>query len=328
LFTLSKGIELQRWSRGEGAEPSYLAPNAPGGVIVDYSLPIKLEVTDEQKKLEQTPVKIEVHDSKGRLIATHYGPSNAGVNRFVWDMRFDGPTKLDFEKPSLEGKPPEWAQGPTGPQVMPGIYRISVTADDHTEQAQATVSADPNQAPAELNQRQSVEAALVARAQDDAMNRMLNRISAMQSQLNAYAADVTKQTNSNDADVQAQARAQQDLVAKAKALAKQLGDLKDSVYEPKVQHTVFEDELHQLTDLHGATEAMAGTFANLGTQAPTEPLMEMHKEVAGKLNAKLAAYNALLNGDIAAYDKRAYAEGAPTLAPGKPIMVAAAPPID
>ncbi|MGH8042398.1 MAG: VPS10 domain-containing protein, partial [Rudaea sp.] len=163
LFTPSKGIELQRWSRGEGAEPSYVAPNAPGGVIVDYSLPMKLEVTDEQKKLEQTPVKIEVHDAKGRLIATRYGLSKAGVNRFVWDMRFDGPAKLDFEKPSLEGKAPEWAQGPTGPQVMPGTYSVSVSSDGHTEQAQATVIADPNQAPADHAQRLSIEAALVAR---------------------------------------------------------------------------------------------------------------------------------------------------------------------
>ncbi len=328
LFTPSKGIQFQRWNRGEGAEPSYVAPNAPGGVIVDYSLPKKLKASAEQKKLDQTPVKIEIHDASGRLVATHYGPSKAGVNRFVWNMRYDGPTRLDFEKPALEGKIPEWAQGPRGPEVMPGTYSINVSADGHSETAQARVITDPNQKPAEENQRQSLEAALVARAQADAMSRMLNRISAMQSELGDYEAAVAKQSTSDNADVQAQAKSQQALVTEAKALAKKLGQLKDSVYEPKVQHTVIEDELHQLTDLHAAVETLAGTYASLGTQAPPPGLVEINKEVTAKFNAKLAAYNALLANDVANYDKAAYAVGAPTLAAGKPIRVAAPPPIN
>ena len=38
LFTPRAGTEFVRWSRGEGAEPSYTAPNAPDGVMVDYSV--------------------------------------------------------------------------------------------------------------------------------------------------------------------------------------------------------------------------------------------------------------------------------------------------
>lgn len=327
LFTPGKGIEFQRWERGEGAEPAFTAPNAPDGVVVDYSLPKKLEASAEQKKLEQTPVKIQVRDTKGQLIATHYGPAKAGVNRFVWDMRYDGPTRIDFEAQAVEGKIPDWAQGPKGPKVMPGTYNISVSADGHTESAEATVAADPNQAPAQQEQRQALEAALVTRAEASAMNRMLNRISALQTQLSNYETAVAKLAASDNADEQARARAQQDLAGKAKALAKKLGELKDSVYEPKVQHSVIEDELHQLTDLHAATESIAGALARLGTQAPTPPLIEIHEELAAKLKAKLDAFNTLLAGDVAAYDKEAYAAGAPTLAAGKPIRVAAAPAI-
>jgi photosystem II stability/assembly factor-like uncharacterized protein len=328
LFTPGRGIEYQRWSRGEGAEPSYVTPNAPGGVSIDYSLPKKLEASAEQKKLKQTPVKIEIHDAHGRLIATRYGESKHGVNRFVWDMRYDGPTDIDFEKPALEGKKPEWAQGPRGPEVLPGTYSVAVSADGHNDSATAEVIADPNQTPALAAQRQSLEAALIARSQADAMNRMLNGISAMQSQLEHYQSSVAEQASSGNAEVQQQATAQQALVDQAKALDKKLGKFKDSIYEPKVQHSVIEDELHQLADLHGAVEAVSGAFASLGTQAPTPPLREIHKEVAAKLDAKLAEYNALLSGDIAAYDKAAYAAGAPTLAAGKPIRIAAAPPVD
>ncbi|MDE2305921.1 MAG: hypothetical protein KGL34_10195 [Gammaproteobacteria bacterium] len=328
LYTPGDGVELQRWNRGEGAEPAYVAPNAPGGVTIDYSLPKKLEASAEQKSLHQTPVEIRISDSKGRLIATRYGTAKFGVNRFVWDMRYDGPADVDFEKPAIEGGEPSWARGIQGPEVLPGTYAIDVTANGVTRHAEARVLADPNQPDATAAQRSSIGLALLARAQADAMNRMLNRVSAMQDALQAYCKSVAAESQSIDPALKAEAKARQPLVARAKSLGEELGKFKDSVYDPKVQHKVFEDELHQLTDLHGAVETNAENFADLGTQAPTPPLLAIEKEVAGELQAKLDAFNALLSGDVAAYDQAAFAAGAPTLAAGGPIVVASPPAID
>ena len=326
LFTPSTGVELQRWSRGEGAEPSFVTPNAPDGVVIDYSLPKKLKVDKQQKAMQQTPVKIEIRDAGGGLIATRYGESEYGVNRFVWDLRYDKPTPIDFETEPLEGKPPAFAQG-LGPEVLPGTYSVNVTVDGHTETASATVVSDPNQPPALANQRRSLELALKARAQMDALNRMLNRISAMQSQLGAYRKTIETETNSIDPSERAHAQAQAPLIARGKALDKELGKLKDSLYNPKVQHKVFEDSLHQLADLHDGLETFTFGVAGLGVQAPTPPLLTLGTELTSQVNAKLAAYNSLLSGDVAAYDQAAYAAGAPTLAAGKPISVAAPPQI-
>jgi photosystem II stability/assembly factor-like uncharacterized protein len=326
LFTPGTGIEFQRWNRGEGAEPSFVTPNAPDGVVIDYSLPKKLEADKQQKSMQQTPVKIEIHDASGRLIATNYGPSDYGVNRFVWDMRYDKPTSIDFETQPLEGKLPAFAQG-AGPQVLPGTYSVSVTVGGHTDTASAQVTSDPNLPPALANQRSSLELALEARAQLDALNRMLNHLSAMQSQLGGYRKTVAMEGNSIDPSERALAKAQAPLITRGEALEKELGKLKDSMYDPKLQHKVFEDSLHQLTDLHDALEMNAMATASLGVQAPTAPLLSLQAELTRELNGKIAAYNALLSGDIAAYDQAAYAAGAPTLAAGKPISVAASPPI-
>jgi hypothetical protein len=325
LFTPGNGIEYQRWSRGEGAEPSFVTPNAPSGVVIDYSLPRMLKADRQQKALHQTPVKIEIRDAAGELIATRYGKSEYGVNRYVWDMTYDKPTATDFNPSPLEGKPAE--SGLVGPEVLPGTYSVSVTVDDHTETASAHVIADPNQRPALAAQKRSLELALEARAQVDAMNRMLNRISAMQSQLDGYRKTIETEANSIDPSLRDEAKSAAPLLASGKALDKELGNLKDSVYNPKVQHKVPEDSLHQLTDLHDALEANASELASLGVQAPTGPLLAIESELTGELDAKLAAYNALLSGDVAAYDQAAYAAGAPTLAAGKPITVAAPPPI-
>jgi photosystem II stability/assembly factor-like uncharacterized protein len=325
LFTPGTGIEYQRWSRGEGAEPSFVTPNAPSGVVIDYSLPKTLKADKQQKALHQTPVKIEIRDAAGELLATRYGKSEDGVNRYVWDMTYDKPTATDFNPPPLEGKPA--ASQLAGPEVLPGTYSVSVTVDGHTETASARVIADPNQQPALAAQKRSLELALEARAQVDAMNRMLNRISAMQSQLGSYLKTVETEASGIDPSQRDEAKSVAPLLARGKALDKELGHLKDSVYNPNVQHKVPEDSLHQLTDLHDALEANAGQLAGLGVQAPTGPLLAIESELTGELNAKLAAYNALLSGDVAAYDQAAYAAGAPTLAAGKPITVAAPPPI-
>jgi photosystem II stability/assembly factor-like uncharacterized protein len=326
LFTPGTGVEYQRWSRGEGAEPSFVTPNAPSGVVIDYSLPKTLKADKRQKALHQTPVKIEIRDSAGELIATRYGKAHYGVNRYVWDMQYDKPTATDFVSWPLQGNPPAWAQTP-GPEVLPGTYSVTVTVDGHTDTASARVIPDPNRPPALAAQRRSLQLALEARAQVDALNRMLNRISAMQSQLAGYRKTVEAEANGIDPSQRAEAKSQAPLLARAEALGKELGKLKDSVYDPNVQHKVFEDNLHQLTDLHDALELNAGQLAGLGVQAPTGPLLAIESELDGELDAKLAAYNALLSGDVAAYDKAAYEAGAPTLAAGKPITVAAPPPI-
>jgi hypothetical protein len=161
----------------------------------------------------------------------------------------------------------------------------------------------------------------------DALNRMLNRISAMQSQLDDYRKTMETAANSIDPAERELAKSQAPLLARGDALGKELGRLKDSVYQPKVQHKVMEDSLHQLTDLHDGLEMDENVLAGLGVQAPTAPLLAIGAELKGELDAKLDAYNSLLSGDVAAYNQAAYAAGAPTLAVGKPITVAAPPEI-
>ncbi len=327
LFTPSTGIEYQRWSRGEGAEPSFVTPNAPNGVVLDYWLPKTLKASGQQKALHHTPVKIEIRDASGELIATRYGGSRHGVNRFVWNMDYDRPTATDFVQWPLQGNPPAWAE-PSTPEVLPETYTVSVTVDGHTDKASARVIADPNHPPALAAQRSALKLALEARSQVDALNRMLNRISAMQSQLAAYRKTVEAEANNGiDPSQRALAKSQAPLLERGEALGKELGKLKDAVYNPKVQHKVIEDNLHQLMDLHDSLEMNASQLASLGVQAPTGPLVRIQDELTGELDAKLAAYNALLSGDVAAYNEAAYAAGAPTLAAGKPITVAAPPPI-
>jgi len=46
-------------------------------------------------------------------------PADAGLNRFVWDLRYEGATKVP--------KAPLWGGNTDGPEGLPGTYQVRLT---------------------------------------------------------------------------------------------------------------------------------------------------------------------------------------------------------
>lgn len=312
LFTPRTGTQFVRWSRGEGAEPIYTVPNAPDGVVIDYSVDKAIKAVKHDK---HGAVTLTVRDSAGKLIATRYTNAKPGVNRYVWNMRYDGATQLDFDKPQSDD-PDKDKDGNNshGPMVLPGTYQVTVSADGHSASESVLVQADPNQKPAPQAEQVNLQHGLQARAQLSALNDILNRVTSMRATL--------KQFEDKAGDDSRYASA----LAQAKKLDGELGSFRDSIYAPGVQHAVVEDELKQLTDLQGSMAAMAeGGFSSLEGQLPTPAMLEMEQQLGSEVSAKVDQFNALLAGDVTSYNHAAYAAGAPTLMTGTPESIAAAP---
>lgn len=308
LFSPSMGTQFVRWYRGEGAEPAYTAPNAPDGPNIDYYLKNKLETSATEKAQHHTAVKIVITDSHGNAVATKYGPSKQGVNRFVWNMRYDGPKQLDFEKM------PAFMRDftPSGPSVLPGSYDVAVTVGGKTQHTKITVQSDPNQHESMSVLQTDLKLALKVRNETSAFNEMLNRIVAMQKTLGDF-----EKTASGEKSLQTQYAA---ALKQAKVLDKKLSGLKDSVYNPDLQHMAPEDSLHWLSRLNGKIGAL-DYIADLQNQEPTEPILKAVDEVSSKLESVLAKFNGILSTDVPAYNKTAYQTGAPTLMVGKSVTV-------
>lgn len=303
LFTPRTGTEFIRWSRGEGAEPSYTAPNAPDGVLVDFAVPKAVKAA---KKAEHGAVSVIVKDAAGHVIATRHTHAKAGVNRYVWNMRYDGATRLDFVK--HHGEHGDEGDNAHGPQVLPGTYTVTVSAGGHSASEPVRVRADPNQTADLAARRSNLHDALHARNELSALNAVLNRVTAMQATLGAFEHKAGEQARYAAA------------LKQAKGLDKALGALKDGIYNPKVQHEVVEDELHQLTDLHGAAEVLSGSF-NLGDQPAPPQLLALQQAINARIADVIERFNALQAGDVAAYNKAAFAAGAPTVMVGDPVKV-------
>src|SRR6266567_2080617 len=91
LFSAAPGIQFHHWGGFGGGGAEYSAPNAPEGALIDYYLKSKIETPKAPPEggPRRTPVKIVITDSRNNPVATVYGPSEAGVNRYVWGMRYD-----------------------------------------------------------------------------------------------------------------------------------------------------------------------------------------------------------------------------------------------
>lgn len=317
LFTLGPATMFHHWASNEGQKTGYVAPNAPNGVVIDYFLKSGIKATTKRMAAHETPVKIVITDANGNAVATQYGPSKTGINRFVWNMRYDSPVKLRFEKTPPPPKP-AMVNVSHGPRVVPGTYHIAVTVNGQTQQQTTLLAPDPNlQVPAADFAAQA-RAALEVRNESSALNEMINRIDAMQSQLKDFESGVAAHHDSRFTAKYAS------ILSQASALGAKLEAAKQRVWNTAQQHNVEEDDIHGLEDLHSQFADLSSNLSDPYGEPPTPLLLAQMAGLHAKLEQQLKDFNTLLSTGVAAYNESAHAVGAPTLfAPG-PVAVRAA----
>jgi photosystem II stability/assembly factor-like uncharacterized protein len=89
---------------------------------VVVTLPSLRDLSAEEEE-EAPAVIFTVTDSSGRVIRRLTGPVTAGMQRIAWDLR-SPPASLP-PPPNPETEDP-FSEGPAGPLVMPGAYKVSV----------------------------------------------------------------------------------------------------------------------------------------------------------------------------------------------------------
>ncbi len=118
--------------------------NPPNGAVIDYYLKAKpqqlsLEILDESGQVVRKFTNAQKPENEENQFfgaaPPRQLPSEAGMNRFVWDLRHqpieDVPGLFTLEL------------RPGGPLVLPGNYQVRVTADGKSAAAPLKVSLDP-----------------------------------------------------------------------------------------------------------------------------------------------------------------------------------------
>jgi photosystem II stability/assembly factor-like uncharacterized protein len=106
----------------------WVAPNKPYGAIISYYLASAVN-----------GVELTILDSAGKTLQTLRGPGNAGVNRAVWNLR----ENVCTVEAAPGGRGGRGGRGGDGPRVMPGEYRVRLSALGETVEQTFTVRLDP-----------------------------------------------------------------------------------------------------------------------------------------------------------------------------------------
>ncbi|HLY98570.1 MAG TPA: hypothetical protein VKT33_05840 [Candidatus Angelobacter sp.] len=324
LYPVGQAVNWMQWSKHGFASGGYVAPNPMGGAVISYYLPSEIKDKDKDNPEHQprggerkTPVKITISDSTGQVIRTMYGPAKYGVNRVSWNLRYDGPKRLNFLPPQERGEE-EFFDPSIGPNALPGTYKVAVTVNGKTETQTVEVHTDPRFQFDDKALRAQFDLGLELRDEVSALHNALNRLNSLHKQIGS----MQELLASDEGQDGATTVAYKPVLDDARALDKKLLALEDPLYNGEIQPG-SQDDVHYLqrfqNRLQGAMRGVMGAFG----EAPSDLVREEASEVRKELDAQLAQINGFLNNDVVAFNKKASEKGASTLFAGGPIQIKA-----
>jgi len=117
------------------------------------ALPTHSDLRAEEE--EEAPALIfTITDSSGRVVRRLTGPIAAGMQRVSWNLRYPAPALPPPPNPEAEDP---FSEGPAGPLVMPGAYKVSVakrvdgvfTSLGQSQEFQVTIEGQERMSPAD-----------------------------------------------------------------------------------------------------------------------------------------------------------------------------------
>jgi photosystem II stability/assembly factor-like uncharacterized protein len=260
------------------------APQAtpPGGVagrLGASTAPGSAQVT-QPPEMPAAPTGEESTEFVGRRGgAAPRVPVEAGLNRFVWDMRYEEATR--FPGMIL------WAGGVNGPRAVPGTYQVKLTADGRTHTQTFEIKKDPRlqTTQAEFDK----QFALLTKIRDK-LTETHNAV--------AQIRDVRRQIDDLVKRVGDQPGARA-VVAAGGQLDDKLRAVEEELYQTKNQSS--QDPLNYPIRLNNKLAALGGIVASADAQ-PTEQSYALYDELAAKIDAQLRLLNQVMTDDLRGFN--------------------------
>jgi photosystem II stability/assembly factor-like uncharacterized protein len=203
--------------------------------------------------------------------------TKAGMNRFPWDLRYNG--ARDFPKMIM------WAGGVRGPLALPGVYQVKLTANGETQTRPLTVLKDPRQPEiADADLQQQFTLALQIRDKVTQANEAVLRIRHLKAQ-SKERADKAKDAK---------------LTAAADAFATKLTAIEGEIYQYRNQSN--QDPLNFPIRLNNKLAALQNIVESADGK-PTRPSYEVFEDLSTRLATQLTALDACVKADLPPLNK-------------------------
>jgi hypothetical protein len=257
------GAPLYYYLKDESKETAKLEIlDAKGQVIRTYT-------SEEEKKSEEAPEEGDKDDEVEHI------PVKAGPNVFVWDLRYEPPTKIPAAIYD-EGEP-------VGPLVMPGSYQARLTVKGKTSTAPIEVKMDPRLKTSTEDLQKQFDLMMKMRDRQEQMNRAILAIRDLRVQLNV----VEKRWGGKD-----NAKA---VIEQSVALRKKIGAIEDELIQ--VNSKASEDELNYPTKMNSWLGYLQAAVDSADAQ-PTEGELAVFADLNQKLDVHLAKWHEVLSTDV------------------------------
>lgn len=275
-----QSIKTDGPSMNSGRNPAY-------GAEINYYL----------KDSISSKVEIQILSQNDEIIRTLKGKSDKGVNRVMWDLRYE-PTYKPYLRSTPPGRP--WVQlngegwrplvtwdldlwrGQFGPKVVPDTYKVKLIIDDQEFVRELNVLKDPKSEGSIEDIKSQVTLSLELR---DAMNiavNMINTVEIIRSELNTLIPKLKRKKDIESAN---------QLLEKAVSVAGSLYDIHLT--------GAREDAFRSPMKLYGRLSALASDLGAHGIDfKPTNQQQEVANIFNGRLKTISERFDRLVNSEV------------------------------
>jgi photosystem II stability/assembly factor-like uncharacterized protein len=266
---------------GSGRAGSLTAgANHPSGVQVHYFLP-------DMK--EKDSISLSFYDAKNKLIKSYstYEKENKlepkkGANLFNWDTVYDGAEKL----PGMI----LWWANLSGPQAVPGTYKVELTVNGKKQSQPITIIPAPNSEASAADMQAQFDFVNEVNATVDKAHKSIKNIRSFNKKLSAF------ESLYGDREEQGI----KDMIAMSKEMKKKFSEVEKTLYQ--TQNRSGQDPLNFPIRLTNKL-AHLNSLAQIGDFAPTSQSIEVKNELTAEIEKQLAIFNEVLESDIKKFNQ-------------------------
>ncbi len=310
--------------------------NAPDGALLSYWLkkevPKPPTIADEDESAEKLPlVQIRVYDSSGNKVRSLRGTNTAGMNRVVWDLRYDSIREVRL-RATPKGNPHVWEEkrfvgkdrrpvlyygiedATRGPLVPPGTYTVRLRAGDHESTATVEVRKDPNSGGTAADVEAGSKLAYSIYKDADASAEMIGELEWTRVQLERFNG-ILKASKAEDA-----------LLGSVTDLRKKAEEVEAVLLQP----TIAEEDQKSFRGPLGLylkfvwlnAEASTGSADVSGNPdlAPTQPERDVFASLDGRLDEARRKFRSLYEESVPAFNRAMGAKGMAGIVPVKEVL--------
>ena len=256
---------------------------------------ITLEILDSSGKvIRKFPRKEEPADDEedffNRDRSSGGLPAEAGLNRFVWDLRYEGATRVPHA--------PLWGGNTNGPVALPGTYQVRLTVLGKAYTAPLQITADPRLNVSQEDLAKQFDLLLKIRDEVSTTDDVIIQIRDLREQISA----VNKRVGDDPK--------QKAIVDAGKSLNQKMSEIEEVLIQTEAKSG--QDVLNFPVRLNNHLVALGGVVGS-GDAAPTMQSYEVFDMLSKAVSEQLAKWQAIVSTDVVSYNSLVRQQEIPAL---------------